>query len=587
MKINNILYTLIFFILLLSSCEDNSLEPNVDDNFKEEYVWKFGNYAEGVLMNAYANIPGRFNAYDNNFLDVVTDNAVTNDYNSGIYNAAAGGAISPLSNPVGNWSGPYTNFRYIHLFLEKGFGEEIIYDMLDPTVDSLIRVRLKGEAFYLRAWWGFQLLQDFGGKTDGGQALGYPIVTRTPTQMELDNIKDVRNTYEECVQQILADIDTAVVYLPLQYTGNNTVIGETGLGRADDQIAQALKSRVLLYAASPAYQPDNITKITGMGEFDVVDAPAYEAKWVKAAEAAQEALDVLVGNIPGLKEDQFNTNVTPAEFIWRKYHNDRNIESYNYPPLNYGSGFTNPSQNLVDAFPAANGYPIDDARSNYDPQNPYANRDPRLALNVLYNGQNFINAPLETYVGGKDSREAHYQGTRTGYYLRKWMAISDMLHPENLSTIHHYHALIRKTELLLNFAEASNEAWGPTAVGPNLAESAVDVIKTIRANAGINDHTYIDEVAALGKDEFRKLIQNERRIELAFENHRFYDMRRWLLPLNEPVTGMKIVKNADGTLSFEEVVVEQRKFDHIRYYYMPIPYNEQVKSADLVNNLGW
>lgn len=584
MKIQYLIYTITFLSFL--GCEEMSLDPKVDDTYGDEATWKFPDLAEGVLMNAYAAIPDRFNSYSGNFLDVATDNAVTNNFSAGIFDAGSGG-INVHSNPIGNWNRAFYQFRNINLFLENGLGENLIYNITDENADSLYRARLKGEAMFLRAWWGFQLLQEFGGKSNNGTALGYPIVTELPTKGEYTDIgDDVRNTYEECVEQIIADIDTAINYLPFRYRGNNPITGITGLGRADDQVAQALKSRVYLYAASPAYQDDAITKITGMGEFNVVDPAAYAEKWVEAALAAQEALN-LIGNVPGLDVRQFNAAQTPNEFIWRRYHNDRNLESLNYPPLNYGRGFTSPSQNLVDAFPAQNGYPIDDVRSNYDPQNPYANRDPRLKLNVLHNGQNFLGDPLETFVGGKDSKDKHSLGTRTGYYLRKWMNIGDMLDPESPGSTHHYYALIRKTEMLLNFAEASNEAWGPTTVGPGCNLTAADAINIIRNNAGINSNAYITEVAGQGKAAFRRLIQNERRIELAFENQRYFDMRRWLLPLNETVTGVKITQNPDETLTFKEVEVEERKFDAIRYYYLPIPYNEQVKSADMVNNLGW
>lgn len=588
MRKYNLLYTILFLSLLLTSCEEMSLDPDVESTFGDEDTWKFPNYAEGVLMNAYANVPSRFTNYNNNFLDVATDNAVTNNYGSAIYDLATAASLSPQHNPVGSWNTPYDQFRNIHLFLENGLGDNVNYDITDEETNQQIKDRLKGEAYFLRAWWGFQLLQNFGGKTDDGQALGYPIITRTLSDAEFEDAKNVnRNTYEECVEQIKADIDTAFAYLPRQYKGGNTVTGIQGLGRADRQVAAALRSRVALYAASPAYQPDNITVITGMGHFKVNNQSAYTDKWITAAEDAQEALKVMIGNVSGLKANDFNANNTPDEFIWRTYHGDHVMENYNFPPFNYGNGFTGPSQNLIDAFPGKNGYPITDPRSNFDPEHPYAHRDPRLALNVLHNGQNFLGDPLETYEGGKDSDEADYQGTRTGYYLRKWLDVDDdLLNPENSSAAHHYHALIRKTELLLNFAEASNEAWGPTTVGPNCNQSALDAIKTIRDNAGINSSDYVEEVAAQGKDAFRKLIQNERRIELAFENQRYFDMRRWLLPLNESVKGIKIVKNQDGSLEYSEEEVEQRPFNDIKYYYEPIPYNEQVKS-DMINNLGW
>lgn len=582
MKIKHLIYSSALLSLALTACD---LDPQVENTFGDEATWSFPDYAEGVLMNAYAAIPGRIINYDNNFLDVATDNAVTNNYNSNIYQVATGG-ITPNFNPVGNWNRAYDQFRNIHLFLENGLGDNVIYNLNDEDADKAYRERLEGEAYYLRAWWGFQLLQEYGGKTDSGVALGYPIVTSSVTGAELENPKNVtRNTYEECVAQILSDIETAVAFLPKEYRGGSNVTGITGLGRADDQVAMALKSRVLLYAASPAYQDDGITKLLGMGSFSVVDRGEYRRKWIEATNAAQEALD-LVGNVPGLKEGDFTGNNTSNEFIWRKYHNDRFMENLNFPPLDYGNGYTGPSQNLVNSFPAKNGYPIDNPNANYDPENPYNNRDPRLELNVLYNGENVLGDPLETYIGGKDSKEKNYSATRTGYYVRKWLALENLLNPENLSSQHHYYVLFRKTELLLNFAEASNEAYGPLGMGEGNSMSALDAMKLIRKKAGINNQDYIISVAASGQNEFRKLIHNERRIELAFENHRFFDMRRWLLPLNEDIKGVKITKTGDNSYDYQEYNVEERPFNQLRDYYLPIPYNEQIKS-DLVNNLGW
>ncbi|MAZ27639.1 MAG: RagB/SusD family nutrient uptake outer membrane protein [Cytophagaceae bacterium] len=583
MKIKNtFLISLASIAVLAISCD---LDPVAVNTFEDEATWSFPDYAEGVLVNAYASVPLRFSNYNDNFLDVATDNAVTNSYGSPIYEVAVSG-ISPSTNPVGNWGTAYNQFRNIHLFLENGLNEKITYNRTDSVADAEYRQRLKGEAYFLRAWWGFQLLQQYGGKTDDGRALGYPITTSTPTDEQLNNPKDItRNTYLECVQQIVADIDTAVVYLPVRYSGSSSVTGNSGLGRGDDQVALALKSRVMLYAASPAYQDNDVTQINGMGDFSVLDEGAYNARWVMAAQAAQEALD-LIGNVPGLEQADFNSNNTPAEFVWRKYHNDRVLENQNFPPFDFGGGNTSPSQNLVDAFPAANGYPIDDPRSNYDPSNPYENRDPRFYLNILYNGRDFLGDPLETFAGGNDSKDENPQATRTGYYLRKWLALQDLLNIENPSNTHHYHALIRKTEILLNYAEAANEAWGPMAVGPGMEMSALDALKKIRANADVDNTTYVEEIAVTGKDDFRKLIQNERRIELAFENHRFFDLRRWLLPLDQAVMGMNITRSTGGNLSYDPFVVEQRGFKDLRDYYLPLPYEEQVKS-DLTNNMGW
>lgn len=158
---------------------------------------------------------------------------------------------------------------------------------------------------------------------------------------------------------------------------------------------------------------------------------------------------------------------------------------------------------------------------------------------------------------------------------------------ENPGNDHHYHALLRRTEVFLNLAEASNEAYGPLGIGPGQSQSALEIIKSVRSRAGIQNHAYLDEMAAAGKEAFRKVIQNERRIEMAFENQRYFDMRRWVLPLNEEVMGALINLESDGTRTFEYIPVEPRIFNEVKYYYLPIPYNEIVKSQNLVNNLGW
>lgn len=579
-----------YFTLLLGislwSCEDQ-LDPRIDVTYTEEFAYTLPERIEGILMNAYAAIPGQFDSYNNNFLDVATDNAVTNAFNTSIYDAATGG-ISPWSNPIGNWDVAYSQFRNIHLFLDHGLGDHVNYNLEKPETDSLTKVRLKGEAYFLRAWWGFKLLHEFGGKTNSGSALGYPIITKTPGEEEARDLEAVRrDTYETCALQILADCDTAINYLPLTYKGADLVVGNVQIGRASQQAAYALKSRVSLYAASPAYQPDEVTQITGMGQFFVNDAVKYREKWERAATLAQEAVDN-IGAFQSLSTNHFNSNNTPDEFIWRKYFNSRGMELRHYPPLEYGDAFTGPSQNLVDAFPMQNGFPIFDVRSGYDPENPYQGRDSRLDLTVFYNGSTLNGKAIETFTGGKDSRTGHQEATRTGYYLRKWLSVrSGLLNPENPGNDHHYHVLFRKTESYLNLAEAANEAYGPEGVGPDIGQSAADIIKSIRNAAGINDNTYVDEVAAQGKDAFRILIQNERRLELAFENHRFFDMRRWVLPLNETVRGVEIAKDIDDNFQYSSMDVEERNFDNIRDYYLPLPYDELMKSPNMENNLGW
>lgn len=587
MKPITALNTLILQALLLCGCE-SALDEKLQGEWEDRDIWRIPQMAEGVLMNAYTDIP----AYPDNgsvFPDAATDNALTNDYSSGPHRAAMG-EITPMYNPFGNWQTCYEKFQYIHRFLENGLTENTVYNRIDPEIDLRIKRRLAGEAFFLRAWWGFQLLGQYGGKTAAGEALGYPIVTKFIPEEEAAANRFRRNSYAECAARIFADCHRAMELLPGTYAGDDPVVGISDIGRASSQAAAVLKSRIALYAASPAYQPDDITRIEGMGSFTVTDAAAYTRKWIYAAQVADSILRTpAFANFEPLAATDLADvpNATPGQLVFRQHSNYRGMEARHFPPSYYGAARTVPSQNLVDAFPALNGYPADDPRAGIG-QDPYARRDKRLDLNVYYQGRTFgkTGEPIDVAPGGRDAADFHADASRTGYYLAKHLSSkSDMLLPTALTNATHYNPLLRKAEVFLNFAEAANEAWGPKSA-PACKYTAYEVIKMVRElSGGITDEAYIDETAA-SRETFRKLIQNERRIEFAFEGHRYFDMRRWLLRLDEPVRGV-VVTRTDAGFTFETHDVEPRKFDHIRFYYAPIPYEEIVKNPSLANNAGW
>ena len=530
------LLTLPIIILFVSSCED-VLERKTNNEWTDDKIWNIPELVEGTLMQAYSAIDETPNCFDNNFLDAATDNAMTNAYNSGIYKLATGN-ITAADNPIGNWNKCYNQMQNIHKFMENGLRDDLIYELKDPNADKEIKKRLKGEAFFLRAWWGFQLLQRYGGRTDDGEALGYPIVKHFIEADEAgdpDNFK--RNTYKECVKQIIEDCDSAINLLPLVYTGESTITGSAYIGRASGMAAVVLKSRVALYGASPAFQDASIVKINGMGDFTVNNTDEYTKQWEYAALVADTIFRFFggFGDFTALTAQNIADapNTTPNDFVFRRYYNNNTMESNHYPPYYRGSALNVPTQNFVDAFYDNKGFPITDVRSNYDKNNPYKNRDKRLDLNVYYQGRKFGNndTNINVVAGGKDSEEYHKDASRTGYYLAKFMSTKkDLLKPTAKQTSIHYNPILRKAEVFLNFAEASNEAYGPKGKGPDCKYSAYDVIKQIRKKSGgFTNDTYLDEIADLGKDEFRKLIQNERRLELAFENHRYFDIRRKLM----------------------------------------------------------
>ena len=586
-------YIIILALLAFSSCE-KMFEPKGVPEVSDEDMWIVPDMAQGVLMSAYKDMPNRPDTYNGNFLDVATDNAVTNSFDESIYRLGMGDVTS-TNNPINVWSQCYKNFQNIHMFLDKGLTDTTKYVPSSPSEDALTKVQLRAEAHYLRAWWGAYLLQHVGGRTTDGQALGYPIVTRFITEAEASDFSWIkRDTYEACVAQILSDCDVAARDLPLDAYDSH-------IGRATAKMAEFLKARVLMYAASPAYQPASIVQINGMGDFTVVDEEAYKAKWYEAMMQAQKVLTMcgnpqyVALNRTDIVDIDQNNPVTPSHFLFRYYFQASGMESRHYPPYNHGSSQTMPSQNLVDAYPMkANGYPINVVGSGYDPQNPYEGRDNRLDLTVYHQGSKFADLDtclIDVVAGGKDAetfKEGGKRGSRTGYYLHKFLSHKeDMLNPIQTITALHFYPTMRLAEIFLIYAEAANEVYGPTAVPIGFNASAYDVIKSIRARAGgIVDDQYID-VVKTSKDEFRKLIMNERRLEFAFENFRFWDLRRCLLPLNEEIRGVTVTRNTDGTLNYADKVVEKRGFDDIRYYYLPLPYAEVKKNSQMLNNMDY
>ena len=252
----------------------------------------------------------------------------------------------------------------------------------------------------------------------------------------------------------------------------------------------------------------------------------------------------------------------------------------------------NPSQNLVDAFPMANGYPINDANSGYDPKNPYENRDPRLRTYILVNGdtQGANDAVINTAADNTETLDGlnreNGQSTQTGYYLRKHTRGDVNLNPAKGKK--HFGARIRYTEIFLAYAEAANEAAGPKEKVGGANYSAYDVIKALRKRAGVGgeDDPYL-ETCAKNKDTMRELIHNERRLELCFENHRFWDLRRWQNNLTETAKGVSITMNAgSGKLEYKYIDVEPRNYQDYMIY-GPVPYSEMLKWSNLMQNNGW
>ena len=593
----NRLYIILAGILLVSGCE-KALDTKVTWQIGDEDVWRVPELAMGVLHKAYNGISNRPDCYAENFLDAATDNAVCTQRSASVYKLGQG-AMTSFNNPIGNWSTCYNMLEYVNSFLENGLSDNVLYNREDPDKDAQIKDRLRGEAYFLRAWWHFELLRMYGGKSADGKALGVPVADHYISYEEAsENGMFIRPSYQATVDFICNDLDLAMELLPASYSGSDQNFGDTQIGRATSGAAAVLKSRVLLYSASPAMQDDDIVKITGMGTYEVVNPGIYQKKWELVAKQIARILTMegFGTYVPLLPSDIADAQSESSDFAFRRYFNNNLLEANHFPPYYFGKSMTVPSHNLVKAFCAKNGFPVTDPRSGVDISGPafdmsrlYSVMDDRFARVIYSQGSVFGNSgtALDMSEGGRDSHGYNENATTTGYYLAKFVStVSGMLNPVASAGSAHYNPLLRKSEVLLNYAEASNEAYGPKAVGEGSSVSAYDIIESIRSLAGgIMSDAWLDECAG-GKDTFRALIQNERRLEFAFENHRYFDMRRWLLPLDEDVCGVEITRNEDNTFSYREKVVEPRKYT-VRDYYAPLPYAEISKNPNLVNNTGW
>ena len=245
---------------------------------------------------------------------------------------------------------------------------------------------------------------------------------------------------------------------------------------------------------------------------------------------------------------------------------------------------SNAGREFIEIEMKATGLGINETGSGYDAANPYAGRDPRLAATVLFNGSVWKSIPLEVWNGGLNGPPKSHT-TKTGYYLRKYLTESISLNPVNPGSGYHYWVIFRYAEVLLNYAEAMNEAYGPEVAGPaplnNL--TALQAVNQVRTRTGLAMPGFPTGMAA---DAFRTKLWNERRVELAFEDHRFWDLRRWKIgDQTTEIYGMDVVK--DGTnFTYTRKLVETRVWDDKMYLY-PIPQSEIFINGNLDQNEGW
>ncbi|MGF7073712.1 RagB/SusD family nutrient uptake outer membrane protein [Mucilaginibacter sp. 3215] len=421
---------------------------------------------------------------------------------------------------------------------------------------------IEGELKFIRAFRYQDLIRNYGGVVLIGDKV---------TQLT-DNLQDPslfkRASIKESIDYTTAQLDDAASKLPL----NND--GSWLLGRATKGAALALKSRLKLYAASPLYTAGT---------------------WADAVTAAQAVISLnKYGIYTGGYSNLFlvnETNETIFERLYTKNANHTHLEIANGPNGYGGWAGNTPLQNLVDDYEMDNGKAITDPTSGYDPTHPYDHRDPRFAATVLYNGAMYRGRAIESFIpGGKDSKDGadNWNTTKTGYYLKKYMNDAYPLQNPWGNAGFQPWIYFRYAEILLNFAEAANEAYGPDVIPSGSTLSARTAINLIRSRPSVNMPAL---ASGMSQSQMRDAVRYERRVELAFEEHRFYDVRRWKIAdvtENKPAGGVIITKNADGSFAYTpKVALDGRSFA-TKHYWLPIPRAEiQASGGQLQQNAGY
>jgi hypothetical protein len=559
-------------VAMTTACKkDDFLEPRTSA-LTADTVFSDSTRTFAFLNRIYTDLgfsfnKGRWDSHGNT--ELATDDAEYNFSGSGqkaviLYS----GTLTPLNFPFTEfWEWPWGNIRRVNLLLSK---------LPTTPLAQTTRNRMAAEARFLRAYYYQQLLVCFGGVPLIGDKV-YDIA---------DVINQPRSSYADCVDYLAKELDAAAAVLPSASAQNGT-----DYGRITSGMCLALKSRLLLEAASPLFNGGAETQDAGLAS--LVSYPTYDvSRWQRAADAAQAVINT---NTYSLVEDNatapgygfysmFLQRVNPEYIMFFNRGSNRDMEGYYFPPSRSGAKYSMPSQNIVDAFPMKNGLPITDPNSGYVATKPYDNRDPRFYNTIIYNqSQLFLNgamAPVNTYEGApSDGFDA--TTSVTGYYCRK------MCDAYSSSSSQRGWPLLRYAEILLNYAEAINEAGQPSLAEPKLF--------AIRRRAGIDPGTdgRYGIPAGLSKEQMRTLIQNERRIELAYEDHRWHDIRRWKIAMvtnNAFNQRMRIVRSGSSpnyTYTYNVVPSIRRHNFRPEMYLLPIPDGEIRKVPLMRQNPGW
>lgn len=525
----------------------------------KEDQYRYFNSTEQMLTNVYSYMPKDLGAVSGAMRDCACDDAEYGNSGSPVQ-YFTNGSWSAVNTVDDAWN-LYYGIRAANSFIEEVAKTDFSRYEHDVQYANWMKklVYFPYEARVLRAHYFFELARRYGD-------IAMPL-----TVLDKDGANSIAKTsFDDVVEFIVSECDECASMLPDSYADQPGA----QIGRVTKGFAMAVKSKALLYAASPLHNE------TGDAE-----------KWKRSAKAA---LDMIRSGIYSLDPDGCVNDISSPEVVMMAIGGDSQDFELNNFPVRFTEGrrtgptATFPSQNLVDAFETINGAAVkltdagwvsDDPQ--FDPQKPYDNRDPRFYRTVLANGMTFKGSEIEVFEGGADHAEVTAGGSPTGYFLRKYIQETTSFVPDKTVTNKHHWVVYRYAETLLAYAESMVNAFGsPDYSDPDYPYSALWALNQVRSNAGMPE---------ADGDDFKNKLINEWRVEFAFEDHRFWDVRRWKIgdETQRELVAVNIRRDEDGTLNFYRQVYENRKWTDRMYFY-PIPQSELFKNRNLYpQNIGW
>jgi hypothetical protein len=546
--------------VLYSSCKHDYLEvQTIKADITTDKLYSNYTYVQQQMWTTYSYLPDGFADLD---LDAATDEAeATNSvervqtFNYGTWNQ--------YTNPDDVWAKNFDGIRQANLFLKNKGTIDINYikdkiTSTDSTTYFNARNNVKfmeGEALFLKAYFYFELVKRYG---------GVPIFEQPLDYNDAASWKNVqRNSVDECVKYISSLCDKAAAIIP----ANLSSYSWYDAGRVTQGAIKALKAKALLYGASPLFTSNGST-----------------TTWAMAASALHDVIALGSYSLDGNYSNLFGSNnTTSGEVIfYRRYGATNNIEYNNFPIVfqNANGNSVTPTENLVNDFEVltksggtiTGSVPFDWSNPAHAAA-PYANRDPRFAATVVYNGASFKSTTIETFFGG-NSGLPRQNATKTGYYLSKW--VNQSVDLVNATTTVHSWIYFRYADILLGYAEAMNNAYGADADPQGYGMTALQAINRVRARSTMPALT----AAQLNQ----AAIEHERNVELSFENNRLWDVRRWkkgTTYFSKPANRIDIT--SAGVYSVKKL--EDRVFTQKMDWY-PIPQAE-ISKTGWTQNPGW